>query len=126
MRIVVPVRAENQTRLSSLPNAADNGFLSNRVQRYKQRTKYFCVVTKIFCLYAHFLLFVLVSSIQPWQKTPRVGAAQLRDSPENCVRAAFAKSGMKREMGHQMGRHIIHTVAATEVDTRQRIHNLAL
>ena len=56
----------------------------------------------------------------------RVGAAQLRDSPENCVRVAFAKSGMKREMGHQMGRHIIHTVAATEVDTRQRIHNLAL
>ena len=62
---------------------------------------------------------MLVSSIQPWQKTPRVGAAQLRDSPENCVRAAFAKSGMKREMGHRMGRHIIHTVAATEVDTRQ-------
>ena len=29
----------------------------------------------------------------------RVGAAQLRDSPENCVRAACAKSGMKREMG---------------------------
>ena len=47
----------------------------------------------------------------------RVGAAQLRDSPENCVRAACAKSGMKREMGHQMARHILHTVAATEVDT---------
>ena len=30
-----------------------------------------------------------------------VGAAQLIDSPENCVRA----------------RHILHTVAATEVDT---------
>ena len=69
---------------------------------------------------------MLVSSIQPWQKTPRVGAAQLRDSPENCVRAASAKSGMKREMGHQMGRHILHTVAATEVDTRQRTHNLAV
>ena len=51
------------------------------------------------------------------KKTPRVGAAQLRDSPENCVRAACAKSGMKREMGHQMARHILHTVAATEVDT---------
>ena len=36
----------------------------------------------------------------------RVGAAQLRDSPENSVRAACAKSGMKREMGHQMARHI--------------------
>ena len=47
----------------------------------------------------------------------RVGAAQLGDSHENCVRAARAKSGMKREMGHQMARHILHTVAATEVDT---------
>ena len=47
----------------------------------------------------------------------RVGAAQLGDSPENCVRAAHAKSGMKREMGHQMARHILHTVAATEVET---------
>ena len=47
----------------------------------------------------------------------RVGAAQLRDSPENCVRAACAKSGMKRAMWHQMASHILHTVAATEVDT---------
>ena len=47
----------------------------------------------------------------------RVGAAQLRDFPENGVRAACAKSGMKREMGHQMARHILHTVAATEIDT---------
>ena len=47
----------------------------------------------------------------------RVGGAQLGDSPENCVRAARAKSGMKREMGHQMARHILHTVAATEVET---------
>ena len=47
----------------------------------------------------------------------RVGAAQLGDSPENCVRAARAKSGMKREMGHQVARHILHTVAATEVET---------
>ena len=47
----------------------------------------------------------------------RVGAAQLRDFPENGVRAACAKSGMKREMGHQMARHILHAVAATEVGT---------
>ena len=47
----------------------------------------------------------------------RVGAAQLRDSPENSVRAACAESGMKREMGHQMARHILHAVAATEVGT---------
>ena len=60
---------------------------------------------------------MLVSSIQPWQKTPRVGAAQLRDSPENSVRAACAKSGMKREMGHQMARHILHAVVSAEIDT---------
>ena len=44
-------------------------------------------------------------------------AAQLRDSPENSVRAACAKSGMKREMGHQMARHILHTVVSAEIDT---------
>ena len=29
-------------------------------------------------------------------------------------------------MGHQMVCHILHTVAATEVDTRQKNHNLAV
>ena len=47
----------------------------------------------------------------------RVGAAQLRDSPENSVRAACAKSGMKREMGHQMARHILHAVVSAEIGT---------
>ena len=36
----------------------------------------------------------------------RVGAAQLRDSPENYVRDACANSGMKREMGHQVILHL--------------------
>ena len=32
------------------------------------------------------------------------------------VRAACAQSGMKREMGHQVARHILHAVTATEID----------
>jgi len=33
------------------------------------------------------------------------------------VRAACAKGGMKREMGHQVARHVLHTVTTTEVNT---------
>ena len=46
----------------------------------------------------------------------RVGAAQLGDSPENGVGAASAESGVKREMGHQVARHILHAAASAEVD----------
>ena len=42
------------------------------------------------------------------------------------VRAACAKCGMQREMGHQVARNVLHAVTATEVDACQRTCNLAV
>ena len=56
----------------------------------------------------------------------RVGCAQLRNTSQNGVGGAGAKGGMKREMGHQVTRHVLHTVTATEVHTHQRSCNLAV
>ena len=45
---------------------------------------------------------------------------QFPDGSEDGVRAACAKCGMQREMGHQVARNVLHAVTATKVDTCQR------
>ena len=49
----------------------------------------------------------------------RVGGAQLGNSSQNGVGGAGAKGGMKREMGHQVARHIFDTVTAAEIHAQQ-------
>ena len=49
----------------------------------------------------------------------RVGCAQLRNTSQNSVGGAGAKGGMKREMGHQVARHIFNTVTAAEIHAQQ-------
>ena len=51
------------------------------------------------------------------KKIGRISRGQLRNPSQDSVGTACAKSGMKREMGHQVALHILHTVAATEVGT---------
>ena len=56
----------------------------------------------------------------------RINCSQLRNSSQDGIGAACAKSGVQREMGHQVARHVLHAVAATEVDACQRTCNLAV
>ena len=42
---------------------------------------------------------------------------QFLDGSEDGVRTACAKSGMKREMGHQVARYVLHAVVSAEIDT---------
>ena len=50
----------------------------------------------------------------------RVGGAQFLDAAKDGVRRTCAQGGMKREMGHQVARHIFDTVTATEIHAHQR------
>ena len=56
----------------------------------------------------------------------RVGCSQFRNPSQDSVRTACAKSGVKREMGHQVTRHILNAMASSEVEACQRIDNLAV
>ena len=51
---------------------------------------------------------------------------QFWNRSQDCVRAACAKCGMQRDMGHQMARNVLHAVTATEVDACQWTCNLAV
>ena len=62
--------------------------------------------------------------IELWAK--RFGRGQFRNTSEDGAGTAYAKSGVQREMGHQMARHVLHTVTATEIDACQRTCNLAV
>ena len=56
----------------------------------------------------------------------RVAGAQFLDAAKNGVRGAGAKSGMLREVRHQVARHVLHTVTTAEVNTQQRSDNLTV
>ena len=56
----------------------------------------------------------------------RIAHGQFWNRSQNSVRTTCAQSGMKREMGHQVAGHILHTVATTEVDACQWTYNLTI
>ena len=56
----------------------------------------------------------------------RINCGQLRNPSQDGVWAACAQSRMKREMGHQVARHVLNAVTATEVDAWQRTRDLAI
>ena len=56
----------------------------------------------------------------------RIARGQFRDTSQNCIGAACAKSGVQREMGHQVARHVLHAVASAEIDAWQGTDDLTV